>query len=140
MPTSIDPQPEEHEIECARCGAYFYYELSRCPNCGVNIYEPEDELEDEFPSRSASAPTRKGNFLARLLAALKRLFGLSSLADELFEVALDQRALYEDLLRKVGGDAATVERLVHFERDRAPDAKRTIWLQNAIWRWERDNG
>ena len=47
MPTSIDPQPAEDELECARCGAYFYYELTRCPNCGVNIYEPEDE-EDDF--------------------------------------------------------------------------------------------
>jgi hypothetical protein len=46
MPTSIDPQPEEDELECARCGAHFYYGLTRCPNCGVNLYEPEDENEE----------------------------------------------------------------------------------------------
>lgn len=56
MPTSITPPPAEDELECARCGAYFYYELTRCPNCGVNIYKPEvdddeydaGDLDDEF--------------------------------------------------------------------------------------------
>jgi hypothetical protein len=47
MPTSITPPPAEDELECARCGAYFYYELTHCPSCGVNIYEPETE-EDEY--------------------------------------------------------------------------------------------
>ena len=45
MPTSIDPQPAENEFECTNCGANFHYELTRCPNCGVNLYEPEDETE-----------------------------------------------------------------------------------------------
>ena len=31
MPTSIDPQPGENEFECARCGAYFHYELNSLP-------------------------------------------------------------------------------------------------------------
>jgi hypothetical protein len=43
MPISITPPPGEDELECAQCGAYFYYELTRCPNCGVNIYEPDPE-------------------------------------------------------------------------------------------------
>ena len=47
MPTSLDPLPGENEIECARCGAVFFYELMRCPNCGVNLYEPDDGNERE---------------------------------------------------------------------------------------------
>ncbi|MGD8402653.1 MAG: hypothetical protein PVJ21_03265 [Anaerolineales bacterium] len=36
------------DLECPHCGATFSYELTRCPNCGVNIYFPEDEEEGEF--------------------------------------------------------------------------------------------
>lgn len=43
MPISITPPPADDELECAQCGAYFYYELTRCPNCGVSIYEPDPE-------------------------------------------------------------------------------------------------
>lgn len=35
------------EIECAYCGEHFYYELTRCPNCGRDVYEPEYDEEDE---------------------------------------------------------------------------------------------
>lgn len=67
MPTSLDPQPAENEIECARCGAHIYYELTRCPVCGVNLYEPEDDLEPLFasPPRRPSTP---------LIQRLRRLF------------------------------------------------------------------
>lgn len=34
----------DNEIECARCGRTFSIDLTRCPHCGVNIYEPEDDL------------------------------------------------------------------------------------------------
>lgn len=139
MPTSIDPQPEENEIECARCGAYFFYELSRCPQCGVNIYEPEDEADKEFRSQSITSQPSKGGLFPKIVGALKRRFGKSPLADELFRRALDQQALYEELLRKVGGDRAVADRLIQYERGYDPDANRSVWLQNAIWRWERDN-
>jgi len=57
LPTSIDPQPGENEFECANCGAYVHYELTRCPNCGINLYEPEDE--DRSPdATSTSSPIR----------------------------------------------------------------------------------
>ncbi len=48
MPTSLTPPPADDEIECGNCGAYIYVGLSRCPNCGVNLYEPED-IEEERP-------------------------------------------------------------------------------------------
>jgi hypothetical protein len=37
---------EENEFECPRCGERVYYELGRCPNCGLNFYNPEDEPDD----------------------------------------------------------------------------------------------
>lgn len=37
-------EENDNEIECARCGGRFDMELTRCPHCGVNIYEPEDDL------------------------------------------------------------------------------------------------
>jgi len=37
-----------NDLECPHCGATFHYELTRCPNCGVNIYFPEDEEDGEF--------------------------------------------------------------------------------------------
>ena len=37
-----------NELECPHCGATFHYELTSCPNCGVNIYFPEDEETGDF--------------------------------------------------------------------------------------------
>ena len=37
-----------NDLECPHCGATFHYELTRCPNCGVNIYFPEDEEDGEL--------------------------------------------------------------------------------------------
>jgi predicted nucleic acid-binding Zn-ribbon protein len=133
VPTSIDPQPAENEFECARCGAYFHYELTRCPNCGVNLYEPEDE-EDASDSR----PQPKG-MLDRINDMLHRVFNRPYAAHEVFGDALDQAVLYNDLLQKIGGDRTTVERLIDFERERLPHATRTVCLKNAIRRWEQDN-
>jgi len=69
----------------------------------------------------------------------RRLAGKPHPAEELFNQSLQQAALHNDLLHKVGGDRAAVERLVDFERQNLPKANRTIWLQNAIRRWEKDN-
>ncbi len=134
MPTSITPEPAENEFECARCGAYFHYELTRCPNCGVNLYEPEDET-DEAQSPS---PRRAGVF-SKLKDAFHRVFNKPYAADEIFGDALDASILYNDLLQKVGGDRATVDRLIEFERARAPQSTRRAWIQSASQRWERDN-
>lgn len=43
----MDPEFSS-DLECPHCGATFHYELTRCPNCGVNIYFPEDEEDGEF--------------------------------------------------------------------------------------------
>jgi len=49
-----------------------------------------------------------------------------------------ESALYEDLLRRVGGDAALAERLVELESRRDPHASRMLCLLNAIERLARD--
>lgn len=134
MPISIDPQPAENEFECARCGAYFHYELTRCPNCGVNLYEPEDENEE-----AGDAHPQSTGMLDRIKDMLHRVFNKPYAAHEVFGDALDQAVLFNDLLQKIGGDRATVERLIDFERESLPHATRTVCLKNAIQRWERDN-
>jgi len=134
MPRSIDPEPAENEIECARCGAHVYYELTRCPNCGVNLYEPEDEEEDA--RRVTSGP---GGIFGGIRDALHRLFSKPYAAEEIFGDALNQAALYDDLLHKMGGDRLAAARLIEFERRRAPNSTRILWLRSAIQRWEKDN-
>jgi len=135
MPTSIDPLPGENEIECAHCGAIIYDGLSRCPECGVNLYEPEDDFEEEYFGRS---PAKRG-ILTKVGEFFRRLVGKPYSAEEVFGDALDQAALYHDLLGKVGGDHKVAERLIDFERREQPNGNRLVWLQNAIHRWERDN-
>ncbi len=134
MPTSITPEPGENEFECARCGAYFHYELTRCPKCGVNLYDPEDESDEaEMP-----APHREGVF-DKLKDAFHRVFNKPYSADEIFGDALDQSILYDDLLQKLGGDRAAVDRLIEFERVQASQSTRRKWIESASQRWERDN-
>jgi hypothetical protein len=139
MPVSIDPEPAEDEIECARCGAHFYYGLSRCPNCGVNLYEPDDEAEQEDPQKFRLQTSSQRGLGARLDGFVRRLTKKPYPAELLFGTSIDQAGLFNDLLIKVGGDRATVERLIDFERQRSPQGNRILWLRNAIQRWEQDN-
>ena len=64
MPTSIDPQPKENEVECARCGSYFYYELTRCPECGVNLYEPDEN--NNYERNSSGEKYNRGNVVDKV--------------------------------------------------------------------------
>ncbi len=139
MPMSIDPQPADDEIECARCGAHIYYGLTRCPNCGVNLYEPEDEDGSDEARESHAASPRRNGVGARLEGFIHRITKKPYPVDELFGTAINQADLFNDLLVKVGGDQATVERLIDFERQQDPQGNRIIWLENAVRRWERDN-
>lgn len=71
---------------------------------------------------------RKAGLLARGWAALGRLLGVGT------EVAMEK-----ELLRKARGDRALAERLVAFERRRAPGGTRREWVQDAVRRLDRDN-
>ena len=133
MPTSLTPPPADDETECGNCGAYIYVGLSRCPNCGVNLYEPEDE-EGEHPKFRP-----KSKFSLAIESVMRKIRGEPDPAEELFTGALREKALFDDLLRKVGGDRSVVERLIEFERQQRPDATRLTCLQNAISRWKQEN-
>jgi hypothetical protein len=129
MPVSIDRQPAENEFECANCGGYFYYELTRCPHCGINIYDPEKDDSEPVPQKS---------LLGRIRDAFHNLFNKPYSAEDVFGDALDASILYNDLLRKVGGDHSIVERLIEFEQKLAPGSTRKTHLQSAIARWQAD--
>ena len=60
-------------------------------------------------------------------------------AEELFTGAMREAVMFDDLLRKVGGDRSVVERLIEYERGQSPGATRLTCLQNAIERWEKEN-
>lgn len=139
MPFSIDPQPGENEIECARCGAVIYYELTRCPECDVNLYEPDDELDDENYGSFVGSLSHQEGVIAKVGKIFRRLLGKPYSAEEVFGDSLNQAILCNDLLVKVGGDHKVVERLIEFESKAKPDGNRIEWIQNAIQRWERDN-
>lgn len=139
MPTSLDPQPDDDEVECAHCGAIIRYDLSRCPNCSVNLYEPDNVAENlEQPQSPAHRP-KPGSLSAKIDGLFQRLLRQPHPADELFGISQEQMALYTDLRRKVGGDTAAVERLIGFERQQLPKANRMVWLRAAIQRWDDDN-
>jgi predicted nucleic acid-binding Zn-ribbon protein len=136
MPHSIDPEPAEDETECGRCGAHFYIGLNRCPNCGANLYEPEEEADQDEPKKF-QAP--KKSLRERLDELFRRITKKPYTVDELFGAALNEAELFTDLVDKVRGDRATAERLVEYERQKLPQGNRFKWIQNAIQRWERDN-
>ena len=133
MPTSITPPPKDDEVECGNCGAYIYHDLVKCPNCGVHLDEPSelDEVRPVFRPKS--------KFALWTESVWRRLRGEPHIAEELFTGALREAALFDDLLRKVGGERSTVERLIEYEKQLKPSATRLVCLQKAIQRWEQEN-
>jgi hypothetical protein len=133
MPTSITPPPKDDEVECGNCGAYIYHDLVKCPNCGVYLDEPNelDEVRPAFRSKS--------KLTLWIESMWRRLRGEPHIAEELFTGALREATLFDDLLRKVGGDRSTVERLIKYEKLLKPSATRLVCLQKAIQRWEQEN-
>lgn len=49
-----------------------------------------------------------------------------------------ERKLYRQLVQRASGDLDLADRLLEYERQRAPTANRLQLLQNAIYRWHRD--
>ena len=134
MPTSLTPPPKDDETECGNCGAYVYHGLLKCPNCGVYLVDPVDTEPEERPS---SRP--KSKFSLVMESLMRKIRGEPHISEELFTGAMREAVLFDDLLRKVGGDRSVVERLIEYERQQKPDATRLTSLQNAIQRWEKEN-
>lgn len=133
MPASLTPPPKDDEVECGNCGAYIYHGLVKCPHCGVYLVEPNEpeEVPPKFRPRS--------KFALWFESVVRKVRGKPHYAEELFTGALREAALFDDLLRKVGGDRSTVERLIEYEYQQRPNATRLTCLQNAIGRWEQEN-
>ena len=134
MPTSLTPPPADDETECGNCGAYVYQGLLKCPSCGVYLVDPIDTEPEKRPS---VRPRTK--FSLAIESVMRKLRGKPHVAEELFTGAMREAVLFDDLLRKVGGDRSVVERLIEYERGQKPDANRMTCLQNAIQRWEQEN-
>ena len=135
MPTSLTPPPKDDETECGNCGAYIYHDLLKCPKCGAYLINPFPQIDlNEHP------PPRPKNKLALWFESVARkIRGEPHYAEELFTGALREATMFDDLLRKAGGDRSVVERLIEYERRQRPGATRLICLQNAISRWEQEN-
>lgn len=139
MPFSIEPPPEENELECARCGAYFHYDLIRCPACGASVYALDDAAEEDFLQTRDDRSKSQSSFWGRIKNIFRKISNKPYSAEEIFGDSLDQAILYNNLLQKVGGDHAVVERLINFEQKQMPAGNRKTWLENAIEHWEYDN-
>ena len=134
MPTSITPPPKDDETECGNCGAYIYHGLMKCPNCGTYLVDPLDTEQEERPRFRP-----KSKFALKVESILRTIRGEAHPAEELFTGAVREAALFDDLLRKVGGDRSVVERLIQYERQQKPNATRLTCLHKAIDRWENEN-
>ena len=121
MPTSITPPPKDDEVECGNCGVYL-----------VNPF-PHIDLNEQPP------PRPKNKLALWFESLMRKLRKQPHVAEELFSGALREASLFDELLRKVGGDRSVVERLIEYERGQKPDATRLTCIQTAITRWEREN-
>jgi hypothetical protein len=99
----------------------------------VYLVEP-NEPEEERPKFRP-----KSKLSLKIESIMRKLRGEAHPAEELFTGAMREAALFNDLLRKVGGDRTVVERLIEYERQQKPNATRSTCLQNAIQRWEQEN-
>jgi len=135
MPTSITPPPKDDEVECGNCGAYVYHDLLKCPNCGVYLVNPFPD-QDEVETPSNRPRSRLGLWFESML---RKLRGQPQVAEELFSGAFREASLFDDLLKKTGGDRSVVERLIAYEKQQKPNATRLTCLEHAIQRWEREN-
>src|SRR6266508_1316349 len=115
MPTSLTPPPADDETECGNCGTYVYEGLMKCPNCGVYLVDPIDTEAEPHPKFR-----QKSKFALAIESIIRKLRGEPHAAEELFTGALREATLFDDLLRKVGGDRSTVERLIEYERQKQP--------------------
>src|SRR5262245_26008722 len=99
MPTSLAPPPKDDETECGNCGAYIYHGLLKCPNCGVYLVDPINTKPEDHPKFK-----QKSMFALAIESVMRKLRGEPHPAEELFTGAFREAALFDDLLRKVGGD------------------------------------
>ena len=154
---------------CPHCGAEVPAGAAACPQCGSDeetgwseaasyqnllLYEeePDDEPPPSFPWTTLFMATVALGLVAALLVS-RSVWGLYLFGFLLIVIAVAyylrnvrpqsrsarEQELYADLLRKARGDASLVERWIAYERRRNPDAEWVELMQDARYRWERDN-
>jgi hypothetical protein len=102
----------------------------------VNLVDPIDPKREPEESFRLS---QKSKLSLAIESFMRKLRGEPHPAEELFTGAMREAVLFDNLLRKVGGDRSVVERLIEYERQQKPNATRLVCLQNAISRWESEN-
>src|SRR5262245_37680174 len=123
MPTSLTPPPRDDETECGNCGAYIYHGLLKCPNCGVYLVDPIGTEPEERPKFRP-----KSKFSLAIESVMRKIRGKPHPAEDLFTSAMREAVLFDDLLRKAGGDRSVVERLIEYEHQQRPTATRLTCL------------
>ncbi len=152
---------------CPHCGAAVPSDASACRECGSDDETGWSEsaaygfFYDDEPETS---PSRSTTWVKPLMAFLVILVLSSYLAYNLtwgkYLVLIlllvigavyyvtqvfpntrysRERRLYRYIFQKARGDKELVERLIEYERRRSPDLGRLELMQDAIFRWERDN-
>jgi predicted aminopeptidase len=138
-----------------------------CPECGSDEETGWSEsaafgfLYDEEPGTSPSRPTPWTTYLTIILASLtlvaflayRLAWGMVLVPVAFLVVGVAyyatrvsaktghsrEKQLYQRLLQQARGDEELVHRLIEYERQRSPGSDRLELLQDAIYRWERDN-
>ena len=113
---------------CPHCDARVDINALSCPECGSDDETGWSDQTVGIGEENLIAPHPLSVFVARLQA---RVFQPSAKQNE--------TALWENLLRKCGGDGDLVEQILRNEARRAPHKTRADQLRRAIDKWERDN-
>ena len=154
-------------FDCPHCGGEVPYGASACPHCGSDEHTGwSDEAEyggfvagPDEPGPSSKPSSQRRFLIIAVTLLILSAFLASSVSWGIYLVPIflillagsyyltdirprsrkvEQRQLYQQLLRRARGDQATVARLIEYERQRAPFSDETELMQNAIDRWERD--
>ena len=113
---------------CPHCDARVDNDALSCPECGSDDETGWSNQTVGIGEENSIPPHPLSVFVTRLQ---NRFFQPSARQNE--------TALWENLLRKCGGDADLVEQILRNEARRAPHKARADWLQSAVDKWERDN-
>jgi len=89
MPFSLDPLQKEDETECARCGALISYDLTRCLECGVNLFDLGDCFEEALRYTNLEVGVHRYFLFTWLGDFFKRLTSKPYSTAEVFSTVLD---------------------------------------------------
>jgi predicted amidophosphoribosyltransferase len=109
-------------VLCPSCGSKVPYQLKRCPQCGYSLSASENHLIYLI-----------NDFIIVIKSKIIHFF------QKIKPKSGAENKLYQNLLRKTRFDRNLTERLIEYEHEKNPSAKRIDLIKDAIERWERDN-